>query len=150
MIQPLRTIHRNAFLLLGILLPALFVSGLLARHKWPETSAIGVPMPVGNVLTEQIVDFDGRKDAVDLYADRADPASVYFAPERHLVAPDILVYWSEVSSPSALPSDAHLLGSFLPGMHYEVPFQGHTRGYLVLYTAARQQVLGSFSYEGRQ
>ena len=149
MIRPLRAIHRNVFLALGLLLPVLFASGLLARRNWPPAASHGQTLPAGNVLTEQIVVFDGRRDAVDVYADRADPGSVQFAPENPLVAPDVLVYWSEVSSFSALPGDALLLGPFLPGMHYSVPFQGRVRGYLVLYSPARQQVLESFSFEGR-
>lgn len=149
MIRPLRRIHRNVFLALGLFLPVLFASGLLARRNRPAAASYGQALPVGIVLTEQIVVFDGRRDAVDLYADRADPGSVQFSPEKPLVAPDVLVYWSEVRSSSALPGDARLLGPFLPGTHYSVPFQGRVRGYLVLYSPARQEVLGSFFFEGR-
>lgn len=149
MIRPLRSFHRNVFLALGLLLPVLFASGLLARRNWPAAVSYAQALPAGNVLTEHIVVLDGRRDAVDLYADRADPGSIQFAPEKPLVAPDVLVYWSEVSSSSALPGDALLLGPFLPGMHYRVPLQGRVRGYLVLYSPARQEVLGSFSFEGQ-
>ena len=149
MIRRLRAIHRNVFLALGLLLPVLFASGLLERRNWPAPASNGRALPAGIVLAEHIVVFDGRRDAVDLYADRADPGSVQFAPENPLVAPDVLVYWSEVSSSSALPGDALLLGPLLPGMHYSVPSQGRVRGYLMLYSPARQEVLGSFPFEGR-
>ena len=36
MIQPLRKTHRVIFLVLLVLLPVLFVSGIAFRHSWPE------------------------------------------------------------------------------------------------------------------
>jgi hypothetical protein len=35
MIQSLRKTHRRIFLALALLLPALFVSGIVFRHSWP-------------------------------------------------------------------------------------------------------------------
>ena len=35
MIQPLRKTHRAIFLVLAVLLPALFLSGIASRHWWP-------------------------------------------------------------------------------------------------------------------
>jgi hypothetical protein len=35
MIQPLRKTHRGIFLVLALLLPALFLSGIVFRHSWP-------------------------------------------------------------------------------------------------------------------
>ena len=35
MIQPLRKIHRAVFLVLAVLLPVLFLSGIAFRHSWP-------------------------------------------------------------------------------------------------------------------
>jgi hypothetical protein len=35
MIQPLRRTHRRIFLALALLLPALFLSGIAFRHRWP-------------------------------------------------------------------------------------------------------------------
>ena len=145
MIQPLRTIHRRAFLVFGLLLPVLFVSGVLSRHKWPMAQASAQIAPYGTFLTEQTVVLDGRKVAVDLYADTSDPGSIRFVLQGSLVAPDVLVYWSEASSPSALPADARLLGSFSPTAHYRPLAQGRSGAYLILYSAALQQTLGSFS-----
>src|SRR6266436_7804771 len=39
MIQPLRKMHRAVFLILGIVLPVLFISGLVARHAPLSPSA---------------------------------------------------------------------------------------------------------------
>jgi len=35
MIQPLRKTHRAIFLVLAVLLPVLFLSGIAFRHSWP-------------------------------------------------------------------------------------------------------------------
>ena len=35
MIQPLRRAHRRIFLVLALLLPVLFLSGIAFRHRWP-------------------------------------------------------------------------------------------------------------------
>jgi len=35
MIQPLRKMHRAIFLVLAVLLPVLFLSGIAFRHSWP-------------------------------------------------------------------------------------------------------------------
>jgi hypothetical protein len=36
MIQPLRNIHGGFFILLALLLPVLFVCGIVFRHSWPS------------------------------------------------------------------------------------------------------------------
>ncbi len=38
MIQPLRKIHHRVFFVLALLLPALFVSGILFRYSWPTAN----------------------------------------------------------------------------------------------------------------
>jgi len=148
MIQPLRTIHRKAFFCLAVLLPVLLAAGVLKRHAQADTASNGGKLPNGSVLTEQTVTFDGHKLAIDLYETGRDPVTIEFAASQPLVAPDVLLYWSEVSSTTALPSDAQLLGVFRPETQYAVPLGGRARGYLILFSAARQTLLGSFSFEG--
>jgi len=43
MIQPLRKIHRAIFLVLAVLLPVLFLSGIAFRHSWPGIKPKEVP-----------------------------------------------------------------------------------------------------------
>jgi hypothetical protein len=38
MIQPLRKIHRRLFFALALLLPALFLSGIVFRYSWPTAN----------------------------------------------------------------------------------------------------------------
>jgi hypothetical protein len=148
MIQPLRTIHRKAFFCLAMLLPVLLAAGVLKRHPWADAGSNDEKLPNGSVLAEQTMTFDGQNIAIDVYETSAHPVTVEFAESQPLVAPDVLVYWSEVGSTTALPSYAQLLGVFSPETKYIVPLGGRARGYLILYSAARRELLGSFSYEG--
>ena len=148
MIQPLRTIHRNAFFCLAVLLPVLVVAGILKRHQSAEAGSNDAKLANGSVLAEQIIRFDGHKIAVDLYEVSREPVTVQFAESEPLVAPDVLVYWSEVASTATLPSDSQFLGLFAPQAEYALPLGGKARGYVILYSAGRQAPLGSFSYEG--
>jgi hypothetical protein len=50
MIQPLRRTHRRIFLVLALLLPLLFLSGIAFRHRWPvspksKSPALGAVPP---------------------------------------------------------------------------------------------------------
>jgi hypothetical protein len=38
MIQPYRKIHRRIFFVLALVLPALFVSGIVFRYSWPTAN----------------------------------------------------------------------------------------------------------------
>ena len=38
MIQPHRKIHRRVFFVLALLLPALFLSGIVFRYSWPTAN----------------------------------------------------------------------------------------------------------------
>jgi hypothetical protein len=48
MIQSLRKTHRGIFLVLALLLPALFLSGIAFRYTWPVSSKSKSPA-VGSV-----------------------------------------------------------------------------------------------------
>jgi hypothetical protein len=148
MIQPLRTIHRNAFFCLAVFLPVLLVAGILKRHQSTEAGSNGARNPNGSLLTEQIVTLDGHRIAIDLYEVSREPVTMQFATSEPLVAPDVLIYWSEVGAKATLPSDSRFLGVFAPESKYALPLGGRARGYVILYSAARQALLGSFSYEG--
>jgi hypothetical protein len=51
MIQPHRKIHRYAFFVLALLLPALFLSGIAFRYSWPKANMsrnpTAHPLPLG-------------------------------------------------------------------------------------------------------
>jgi hypothetical protein len=51
MIQPHRKIHRRVFFVLALLLPALFLSGIVFRYSWPTANRarnpIVYPQPSG-------------------------------------------------------------------------------------------------------
>lgn len=51
MIQPLRKVHRRIFLAFALLLPALFLSGIAFRHRWPVSAKSNSPT-LGSAPTE--------------------------------------------------------------------------------------------------
>ena len=152
MIQPLRKIHRGIFLALLLILPVLFVSGLLSRHEWPVP---GSALSEGSMLANKMVSgqtalMAGRKFHVRFAGDPEGKTGgeLQLVPESPLVAPDVLVYWSKTDASSEFPAGAALLGGFSPTKHYRLPMpeiQGKGQGFIVLYSLAQKQTLGSFA-----
>ena len=153
MIHPLRTTHCSMFLALALFLPVLFVSGLFSRHKWPtKPTPDSIQLRADEVaVSEQTANLNGRKFAVRIFADRSnqDELEIQLSPTLSLVIPDVLVYWSETESTPELSANARLLGPFSPTDHYRLPAEARGRGFIVLYSLAQKQVLGSFSMGGR-
>ena len=155
MIQPLRTAHRAVFLALALFLPVLFVSGLLSRHKWPPAPTQNARQSVtsGGLISQQTVMPNGKKIDIRIFVNKTiqNAPEIQLIPASPLVAPDILVYWSETEPKSGLSANARLLGAFTPTQRYRLPAEagGHARGYVVLYSLAQKQLLASFSVESR-
>jgi hypothetical protein len=151
MIQPLRKLHRRMFLALLLILPVLFVSGLLSRHEWPSA---GLSLAKGPIRTDKIVSprtavLAGNEFDVRILDEGSGTSgwSLELVPHSPLVAPDVLVYWSKASAASELPAGAELIGAFELNRVYRLPMQkmqdGH--GFIVLYSLAQKQTLGSFA-----
>lgn len=139
MIQPLRAWHRRAAIALAGALPVIFVAGVLARKApapgnatitWDANAPAqirwraAVPVRLGTRLAT---------------ARRSDDGTWLEVQARDLLEPDVLVYWSAAApNGNALPAKSRLLGSIaartlqLPG-----------GGYAVMYSLARQNVIGS-------
>ena len=141
MIQPLRKIHRRAFLASAVVLPILFVSGVASRQPLPEAPATPSQTPRlakisetafrvnGATLTTRVFKYDGT---LALQISTATP----------LLAPDVLVYFSAASPTQAPTNDSLFLGAFIPGQLYPLP--KNPRGYITLYSLAQKQTLASF------
>lgn len=149
MIQPLRATHRAVFLTWAILLPVLFIEGLLSRHQPPPASGpiLQSPAKSKTVRSEKNVKVGTTSCHVKLLQSPDNPAEQYLQlnPEAPVVSPDVLVYWSEQSSPSGLPEHAQLLGSFRPMEIYLLPTNAQGTGYAILYSLAQQKSIGSVS-----
>ena len=121
MIQPLRKVHRRSFVLLALVLPAVFIAGLLARRPLVPaervSDRISLVLPSG---AEMVI------DSRDLWGSAVD-------------APDPLVYWTLAApAPGSLPGGARLLGSLEAARRNRLRLPGDTgaRGYLILYSLA--------------
>lgn len=122
MILPLRRRHRLAFFALSMLLPVLFLTGLVTRSPLvtaePVSERIILVVPSG----AQVI-----ADARELWGNAID-------------SPDLLVYWSgHDPALGSLPASAHLVGSLDLGRHagLKIPDKGH----LILYSLAHQRPL---------
>jgi len=144
MIQPLREMHRAIFLVLGIGLPVLFISGLASRHA-PLSSA----RPAEDKLAQRsggiefVLNRGSSKFRVRLLENRKGGSEREFLaiPDSGLLAADVFVYWSEAQPAASLSPNAKLLGKLEPGELYRIP--SGFGGYFVLYSVAQNEVLGS-------
>lgn len=150
MIRPLRQVHRHQVILLGILLPIVFVLGIAVRKTVPAMAEL--PQGLVPMLSwVRCSNFDGygafhkRPVFVDLWCQKngSGPFAVSFDADANFVEPDLMVYWV-AGSPSrveTLPADAILLGAFgrtpLP-LSKEV---SSADGRLVLYSLADGEIV---------
>ncbi len=146
MIQPLRKVHRAVFLILGIVLPVLFISGLAARHAplSPSDRTKGT-LERSNVTggTKFVMNAGSTMHKVRLIENTISGSDREFEliPDSEFLAPDVFVYWSLTKTESSIGADAKLLGKFGPRERYRIPIG--MGGYFVLYSVAQGQVLGS-------
>jgi hypothetical protein len=151
MIQPLRTVHRRAFVALAFVLPAVLVAGLGARHP-------RVPSPVQIFQlpsSAYLVDKSGRlwrrhtiQTAFYRDANLSGDILVVLRPAQELNEPDLLVYWSaEQPTGDSLPAAAQLLGSFAAGKPYTLPLNADAPGYLVLFSLAHRNLFDTAKVE---
>lgn len=151
MIRPLRSVHRLVFFAWILLLPAVFIGGLLSRHQWPPDVANDrKEFRQGKLLTSEMRETAGNlRFEARVLTLPTDPnaRAVEIISETSLVSPDVLVYWSAPRPDSNLPASAQLLGSYHPQQPYRLPNEAKGAGFVVLYSLAQQKILGYFSLE---
>ena len=152
MIRPLRSRHRAIIAVLAVVVPLVFVLGLLARQPIPAvnetTTAVRPTLPAG--LVEVSVSDDawaGLPVRTTWLEDGGVPPrrAVKLELLEELGRPDLLVYWSEGPAPGdALPGDALLLGAIADGQAraWTLPGAAGGDGRLILYSLARHEVVG--------
>jgi hypothetical protein len=127
MIRPLRRDHQLAFGVLSLLLPILFIAGLVLRRPIPRVSQLpGQFFPTSNVAE------GGGPDSVDLNSLRKSDV------------PDPLVYWSRERPTGNEPgNNAVLLGALSSwiGMGSLLPANAGEEGYLIIYSLAQKRVV---------
>ena len=147
MIQPLRRMHLGIFLACLLLLPVLFVAGLSSRHK-PPGGAFHIELAPNRSISDQTAVFGGTKVHVRIVRNRENGPEwqLELSPESPLLAPDVLVYWSNTNATSDLPADAKLLGSYDPAKRYPLPPQAFQEGgqrFVILYSLGWKKQLGA-------
>jgi hypothetical protein len=149
MIRPLRTTHRIVFFVWLVILPSLFIGGLLARHKWPVTaSANSGELRAGEqALSDTHQTVGGIRFEVRVLVSSISPAerAVQIVSQTPVVVPDLLVYWSQTAVQTSLPDSAQLLGPYRPWERYPLPAGSSVGGFIVFYSLGQQKALGSLS-----
>ena len=97
MIQPLRAVHRRAFVALALVLPAILLIGLGARRPrlGPGAHATDVP-GTGNMVSESSNLWQKHSIQSRFYSkpDRPLDRYVVLLPAQELNEPDLLLYWA--------------------------------------------------------
>ena len=149
MIQPLRSAHRLIFSAWILVLPAVFIGGLLSRHQWRTVAS----SPLKETSQGELLISEKSETAGDLRFEArlltvsSDPngRAVEIVSKASALSPDVLVYWSASRPESNLPASAQLLGPYHPQQQNRLPSEANGAGFVVLYSLAQQRILASFS-----
>ena len=151
MIQPLRAIHRRAFVALAVVLPAILLLGLGARRPRLnlDTHATNTA-DTGNMVRESSDLW--QKHAIQSKFDRRSnrPQDIYLVlqPSQELSEPDLLLYWvTNAPQGNVLPADAQLVAAFTTGKAFLLPLEGNRAVHLVLFSPAHQTVFDTARVE---
>ena len=151
MIQPLRAVHRRAFVALALVLPTILLIGLGARHPHLGPSAHATDVPdTGNMVRESSNLWQKHLIHSTFYSKPDRPLDTYVVllPAQELNEPDLLLYWA-TNEPqgNVLPGEAQLVGAFTAGKAFLLPLHEKRAGHLVLFSQAHQTVVESARVE---
>ena len=144
--QPLRTVHRRAFLGLAFVLPVVLITGLAERR--PQVAASSghtSQLPTSAQLVRKSDTLWQKHEIPTMFYSSADAPrilSVVLHPVQPVDEPDPLLYWS-LTAPVAngLPANAQLMGAFAPDKRLALQLDAQRAAYLILYSGAHQAVI---------
>ena len=145
MIQPLRNVHRRAFLALAAILPTILIVGLMARHR--NAPVVAATLEAPEKIGASKISSLWQKHSIDTYffvSPSHEVTEVVLNPQRPINDPDLLLYWDTDSSTDL--SQARLLGPFVTGKRYSLP-ASERRGNLLLYSLAHRAVIDHATIE---
>jgi len=148
MIQPLRTVHRFAFVALAFVLPVVIVAGLAARRP-RLVSASQQLSASAQLVRESGTLWQKHAMRTEFYSDseRSGEVDVVVIAAEELNEPDLLLYWSmDPPSGDSLPAGARLVGPFIAGKPLPLPLRLRG-GYLVLFSLPHQTVFDTAKVE---
>ena len=151
MIQPLRVVHRRAFVALALVLPAILLIGLGARrpHLGPSAHATDVP-DTGSMVRESSNLWQKHSIQSRFYRKPDRPLDTYVVllPAEELNEPDLLLYWAtNAPQGNVLPGEARLVDAFTAGKAFLLPLNEKGTGHLVLFSPAHQTVFDTARVE---
>jgi hypothetical protein len=156
MIQPLRTVHRRAFVGLALVLPAILLVGLAARHPRQRVSVPAAQLPNSAHLLRKS-DSLWQKQTIrsEFYSDSDHPGDIFVVlspvvlrPPQEANEPDLLLYWStDQPQGDSVPAHERLLGVFVAGKVFTLPMSLGRTGYLVLFSLPHHTVFDTARVE---
>ena len=151
MIQPLRTVHRFAFVALAFVLPVLIVAGLASRHPQVVPGSPPVQLPASaQLIRDSGTLWPKHSMRTEFYSDSSRPGEieVVLIPTEDWNEPDLLLYWStDPPSGDSLPAGARLVGPFITGRPFALLPSLSGSGYLVLFSLPHQTVFDTAKVE---
>ena len=151
MIQPLRTVHRFAFVALAFVLPMVIAPGVASRYPQVPSGSHAVRLPSSaHVMRTSGALWQKHAMGTEFYSDSSRPGEieVVLMPTEALNEPDLLLYWSvDPLSGDSIPGPARLIGPFMAGKPFVLPLSADRSGYLVLYSLPHQTVFDTAKVE---
>lgn len=146
MIYSLRRLHGRTFLVLGIGLPALLVSGVASRQSLPKAAPTRSDMLDLTPVAEQTARIGSSPVRIRTFRDH-DKLLLQISSPVAISAPDVLVYASRTIPTDMIGDDAIFLGEYAPDKLYPLPAAEYR--FVALYSLAHRQVLTTFPLAGR-
>ena len=151
MIQPLRVVHRRAFVALALVLPAILLIGLGAQHSRSDSGAHATDVPATAYVVRESSNLWQKHTIQSTFysrSDRPQEIDVVLQPAQELNEPDLLLYWApDAPQENVLPGDAQLVGAFTVRKALLLPLNEKASGHLVLFSPAHQTVFDSARVE---
>ena len=145
MIQPLRTVHRRAFVALALVLPAILLAGIEARHPGTSLTGRSPELPgTAYLVRESNRLWTHHSIATKFYGRSDGPKDIYVVlrPMQPLNEPDLLLYWStETPQGNSLPSESLLVAPYAADEGFALPLEKGRAGNLMLFSLAHQTVV---------
>ncbi len=151
MIQPLRTVHRRAFVTLALVLPAILLAGIEARHPGTSLTGRSPELPATAYLVRESNGLWTHHSIATKFYGRSDsPKDIYVVlrPMQLLNEPDLLLYWStKTPQGKSLPSESLLIAPYTADEAFTLPLDKERAGNLILFSLGDQAVFDSARVE---
>ena len=150
MILSLRQRHRRTFTVVGILLPVVFIAGVVARRTVPEPSRL--PRELSFTSAQTFTATGNKRDdafenvpvGVQFWRELSTGQyAVGFSAPKDFAKPDLIAYWipGKPTNRTDLPANAVLLGSFV-ATALPLPAEAtNTEGALILFSLGNQEIV---------